>query len=316
MNLTISPLIFGTSQDKNISKPKIITAKNFHKQQEEYPSNEAIRNYGIASMEIQKKSPEKQAKQTLLGDEFFINMRGYKKDEAWAKEMTDLMYQISQGISYGVQFQYLLEDIENKIGEINDKMNTKKLPYGIRRKTGHSFDIKPCHRGDEYFNRYQEKCEKQGVFIESENEYIYSPKPNEEYKWANTCEITESNIIKQVRPMLEVINKSPYEYTISNLSLARNEFNKLRKIKNPSVDDVMRSCAIIQWLIAQETPYVRGSDSIANILTKSIMHANGIFISPLKDGISLDFEAFDTDLDDYIKKYPDFFKVRPYKITF
>lgn len=61
-------------------------------------------------------------------------------------------------------------------------------------------------------------------------------------------------------------------------------------------------------------PLYKRVRSIANILTKSIMHANGIYISPLKDGISLDFEAFDTDLDDYIKKYPDFFKVKPYKI--
>lgn len=106
----------------------------------------------------------------------------------------------------------------------------------------------------------------------------------------------------------------PCYYKISNLSLAEKEYNKLRQIKNPSVDEVLRSCAIIQWLITQETPYKRGADSIANILAKSIMHTNGIFISPLKDGISLDFEAFDTDLDDYIEKYPNFFKVRPYKI--
>ena len=44
------------------------------------------------------------------------------------------------------------------------------------------------------------------------------------------------------------------------------------------------------------------------------MHANNIYISPLKEGVSLDFEAFDTDLDDYIERYPDFFEVRPYKI--
>lgn len=121
-------------------------------------------------------------------------------------------------------------------------------------------------------------------------------------------------ISEKFKPLLKISEEMPTNYKTSNLNLVEKEYNKLREIENPSVDFVMRSCAIIQWLIAQETPYIRGSDSIANILTKSIMHANGIYISPLKDGISLDFEAFDTDLDDYIKKYPDFFKVKPYKI--
>ena len=53
---------------------------------------------------------------------------------------------------------------------------------------------------------------------------------------------------------------------------------------------------------------------ISNILIKGIYHANNVKISPLKKKCSLDFEAFDTDLDEYIKRFPLFFTQKPEKI--
>lgn len=314
MNLTINPLEFKNAfYGNNIKKD---TTPNNYYEGSKIDGSSAITSYATASINLKKGASEKPKKQTLSGDEFFINMAGYEKNEDWAKKMTDLMNSVSDCISSGSDFPFILEKIENGINSINSAPNSKNDTYGIRRTSYHVFAPKENSRGKEYIERYLEKCKTNGktTIDERGKQTTYTPKPNKEYKEANTCKVTAVCISEKFKPLLKISEEMPTNYKTSNLNLVEKEYNKLREIENPSVDFVMRSCAIIQWLIAQETPYIRGSDSIANILTKSIMHANGIYISPLKDGISLDFEAFDTDLDDYIKKYPDFFKVRPYKI--
>ena len=44
------------------------------------------------------------------------------------------------------------------------------------------------------------------------------------------------------------------------------------------------------------------------------MNCYNLRISPLKEGVSLDFEAFYSNLDDYIKNYPNFFEKYPKKL--
>ena len=323
MNLTISPIKFKAQKANITSSTSAINPVSFEQSSEKCYTKNCLKSYVLAGICIENNSAniknkvQQQRKQLLLGNEFFINMEGYKKDTAWASQMEILVYKISEAISLGKDFKSILSQIEMGVRRINTKrLNDDNNSYGEKRTSYHSFDIIQGTRGCEYLARYIKKSKTKNVqFIKSgKTARAYSAKPNEEYKEANVSRIEKIKLYGLKEPIIEIYQDSIKKGKISNLSLAEKEFNKLKGIKNPSVDDVMRSCAIIQWLIAQETPYVKGSDSIANVLTKAIMHANNIFISPVKDGISLDFEAFDTDLDDYIKKYPDFFKVRPYKI--
>ena len=315
MNLTIKPLRYKGVFCGNNTKTGTAANNNCYEENKN-DGSKAIKNYVTASINLNNNSSEKPQKQVLTGDEFFINMVDYKKNEDWAKKMIKLLQSVSDDVSSGLDFTIILEKIENAINSINSTPNFKSFTYGIRRTSCHVFTPKESSRGDEYVERYLNKCKTCGQTIINERgkQTEFTPNSNKEYKEANTSKITAVCISENSKPLLKISEDMPCYYKISNLSLAEKEYNKLRQIKNPSVDEVLRSCAIIQWLITQETPYKRGTDSIANILAKSIMHANGIFISPLKDGISLDFEAFDTDLDDYIEKYPNFFKVKPYKI--
>jgi len=94
----------------------------------------------------------------------------------------------------------------------------------------------------------------------------------------------------------------------SNLTIVKEIYNDLKSKKNPSEKEVTEAAAKIQWLIAQETPYQKGNDSVANILTRSLMHSYNLPVTPLKEGISLDFEAWGQNMDEYIKNYPDYFE--------
>ena len=336
MNLTIGTIKFCNSiNNKNVQsdlKVNDSTPKNAKESKlpnidytNQYHTKDSLKSYILAKTYSEKdfsdikKEVRQRGKQIFSGNEFFIRMTDYKKNEQWAKEMENLTYSVSFAISNGASFETILKYLENGIQFIHKttpKLNNYNSPFGEKRKMYHCLGLSIGKRGCEYINRYYEKSKTKNTEFEmlGRTFEMYCPKSNQEYKDANVAKI---GIISQFSPqnkLIGVCQDSVDKYTISNLFFVKKEFEKLSQIENPTTQDVMRSCAIIQWLIAQETPYKRGSDSVANVLTKAIMHAYNIHISPVKEGISLDFEAFDTDLDDYIKKYPDFFEEKPYKL--
>ena len=69
--------------------------------------------------------------------------------------------------------------------------------------------------------------------------------------------------------------------------------------------------AEIRWILAHSTPWLRGSDAISNVFMRAMYKAVGIKTYPLKKGISLDLEAYCTELDEYKKKFPAYFEKPP-----
>lgn len=237
------------------------------------------------------------SRQVLKPNVHYIKMAFYGERETWANSMSNLVYYTSMLMDKDTDFFTILSAIEKEINCINRNSNTG---YGKLRTTQeHFFNINPAGRGREYFSRYLKK---------SRNRLVYKPKSNEEYKNANTLSIIAANNSGELYDNLCLHYSKPGG---KNIELAKKEYEKFKNIKNPSIDDINRTVATIRWLIAQENPYKRGNDSIASVFTKAIYHNNYVEISPLKEGISLDFEAFDTDLDEYIEKYPTFFEKEP-----
>lgn len=223
---------------------------------------------------------------------FFVRMNTYQKDYDWAKKMAKVTKLVSLLISKGSSFETILSTTQKAVNSINSDSEY----YGVQGGAGHRFILEKNQRGSEYFDRYLEQIYKNGR--------IY-PRSNEEYKDANTCKIS---FLENDRL---IIDQNSISY--KNLDLVKQEFEKLRAIDNPTQEDVHRCCATINWLIIQEMPYKKGNDSIASILTKAIYNAYNMDTAPLKEGVGADFEAFDTDLDEYIEKYPTFFETNSYK---
>ena len=153
-----------------------------------------------------------------------------------------------------------------------------------------------------YFENYRSRFKNSQPYISKR------PSSNTEYSDANICDIS----INENGSILIKYGWNPRNKG-KNLELAKKEFEKLRSIKNPTDEEINRSIATIHWLIAQESPWERGSDSIANILTKAIYQAYNMQITPIKEGKSFDFEAFFCSLENYIKKYPDLFEIPPHR---
>ncbi len=252
--------------------------------------------YGINRSEIPKKRSN--GKQQLSDNVYFIRLKKYKKDLLWAKAMNMLTYKVSDMISGGAKFSELIDYVSENLPLINNNE-----AYGQRRKSAGTFILNQNGRGQEYFEKYQSK-----IFDLEYCDYLIT-KSNFEYRNANVCKIesVDSDSAILVSYGFNPVNK------ISNLSLAEKEYEKLKSINNPNEHQILKSTAIIHWLISQESPFERGNDSFAGIIAKSILHSYNMYISPLKEEKSIDFEAFYTDLNEFIKIYPELFEIKPYK---
>lgn len=228
-------------------------------------------------------------------DTFKISMKYYEDNYYALLKMNKLALDISNLIKADVDFDTILNTIEQGIKEVNYNM----WYFGEKRKTKSPFAIAEDRRGEEYYETYMKKIQNCRC----------KPKSNDKYKNANTCEITYGRYPSEHAE----IDYGWKKLCKSNLNYVKEEYNHLKSIDNPTLDDINRSCATIQWLILQECPYSRGNDSIANILTKAIYNSYGIKVSAPKVGQSFDFEGFYRDLDEYIKIYPDIFKIPPYE---
>ncbi len=241
---------------------------------------------------------------------YFVDMCGYGKNMQWAKQMAEIAKNTSKLIRNKARFNDVLTNLCTETRRIN-----KGNCFGIFRHSPYGFSImsiKPS-RGIEYFDKYADILNKYKTCC-------YSPKSNSDYPDAVTCTISKlgTDLDAEIVLIDYGIFRNPMGTPLygakSNLEFAKEEYDKLMQIKNPSLREINKSCATIHWLIAQETPWKRGSDSIARLLTTSIYAAYGIKVFPPKKGVSFDFEAFGSNLDDYIKKYPNLFTKRPYKI--
>lgn len=80
MNLTIKPLRYKGVFCGNNTKTGTAANNNCYEENKN-DGSEAIKNYVTASINLNNNSSEKPQKQVLTGDEFFINMVDYKKNE-------------------------------------------------------------------------------------------------------------------------------------------------------------------------------------------------------------------------------------------
>ena len=90
-------------------------------------------------------------------------------------------------------------------------------------------------------------------------------------------------------------------------NLKRNYISQPENVTTQTLNNVNDNIAEIRWLMAHATPWERGSDAISNTFMRAMYKSMGIQTTPIKKGISLDLEAFCTNLADYKKNFANMF---------
>lgn len=119
----------------------------------------------------------------------------------------------------------------------------------------------------------------------------------------------ENNKKQIVHASCDYVNKT-LDYV---MTLCKKLFPKYvqNNIKPEHMKEFNDTVAEIRWLLAHSTPFVRGSDAIANTLMRAMYKSAGIKSYPLKKGVSLDLEAYCTSLEKYKETFTNLFIKKP-----
>lgn len=148
-----------------------------------------------------------------------------------------------------------------------------------------------------------------------------------------------NNIYKSYRQRLNHTLDEPLKNPYDNISLTRSKYNVLahgkseyinnaldyvfelsekifpkfihQEVRAENIKEINETIAEIRWILAHSTPWTRGSDAISNVFIRAVYKAIGVKTYPLKKGVSLDLEAYCTQLPDYKNKFIHYFDRYP-----
>lgn len=248
-------------------------------------------------------------------NDFYVNIRGYGKNSEWAKIVKETADKAVDFIRSVCNFEETIKKITQGIiiaNQIPLDLN-KRLHSGILRITRNGWVSTSAWYGKDLITKYNNK-----------NKYkLY------EFRLDKIADEPLKNPFPEMsltRPQKLNFGKEKYllhsnhKSIESALKLANGLFTKFHnkyiknKAKKEDLEDINSIIAELRWIMAHSTPWERGSDAISNILVRSMYKAAGIKTYPLKKGISLDLEAFCTELDDYKKLFETYFEKLPHLV--
>ena len=235
--------------------------------------------------------------------DFYVNIKGYGKNEKWADVIIKTADMGASLIRRGTSAENVLKIITCGVIKANklDFSITKMENTGILRvnradwksQLTDAFTCFTHNRYESYADRLIATREKP---LLAPNPKLAMTRPNEKYP-----ELEHGNPL--------YINKS-LDYVIKLYNKLFPKFTE-KEIKSKDLRTVNSTIAEIRWVLAHATPWMRGSDAISNVFIRAIYKALGIKTFPLAKGISLDLEAYCTDLKDYKKNFITYFQKAP-----
>lgn len=247
-------------------------------------------------------------------DDFYVRIKGYGHHSRWAQKVIDTADRAVKFIRDNSGFEEVLKNITAGITEANQLPLdiAKRMHTGILRTARAGWRHGSDWAGSMLITRYSNTTKSKYKTYSSRLDHIVQFPLKNPY--------TDIQLSRPVRaPDSEkYISHADHRY-INNAfkrvkTIYDNLFNKYIKneVKPDNLNEINSSVAEIRWILAHATPWERGSDAISNTFIRSIYKSIGIKASPLKKGISLDLEAYCTNLEDYKKNFSEYFVKVPY----
>ena len=238
--------------------------------------------------------------------DFFVRIRGYGQNRQWADEVikvTDTAVNlIRKDTSAENVLKYITAGIRNANRLTLDIL--KKIYSGVLRterdgwRSQHLCDLTTPYSNNRY-NSYEKRLD-----------YIA------EHPLANNCRMDFSRphiYDKGEKVILHASSLYINKVLDRIFKLTGEIFPKYihKDVQPENMEQINSSAAEIRWLLAHATPWMRGSDAIANAFIRAMYKSIGIKLYPLKKGVSLDLEAYCTELEDYKKNFSTYFTKPP-----
>lgn len=239
--------------------------------------------------------------------DFFVRIRGYGQDRNWANEVIKTADSAVDLIRKDTSAENVLKIISCGIANANAKLLdiNKKFFTGILRTARNSWrSVNGCDLTTPYTNnKYRSYSQRLDYVAEHplENNYdmdFSRPHIYEDDHKKVILHASSDNLNNTLNKIFKLTEEIFPKYIHEN-------------VKNEDLEKVNSTIAEIRWLLAHSTPWMRGSDAISNVFMRVMYKAIGIKSYPLKKGISLDLEAYCTELKEYKAKFSEYFEKPP-----
>jgi len=245
-------------------------------------------------------------------DDFYVRIKGYGKNYHWVEKIKETADDAVDFIRENMDFESILRYITNGVFQANQFPADveKRLHTGILRTERKNWRYGSDWKSGSIITHYDGAGSKYETYKNRFDYTVSHPLKNPYYKFMLTRPVRN-------RDYGRFLEHSEPHYINSSLDMVGSLYRMLheRYIKKEATEadlnDINAIIAEIRWILAHATPWERGSDAISNTFIRSVYKAMGIKTTPLKKGISLDLEAYCTNLEDYKKNFSDYFVKKP-----
>lgn len=234
--------------------------------------------------------------------DFYVDIKGYGKNPLWAKKIIKTADTAVEMLRKDTKAEDVIRYIADGVRKANqfcfnkDKRSwTGILRFPRKDWKSDDLELSTPYGGGRYIS-YKQRLD--NIFIhplESINDKLGMTRPNGESVLRHGC---RGQVNSSLDYVLELCTKIFPKYVHS-------------EIATKDMAEINNVMAELRWILAHSTPWVRGSDAISNVLTRVMYKAIGIKTYPLKPGVSLDMEAYCTNLEKYKENFPEYFTKIP-----
>lgn len=246
-------------------------------------------------------------------EDFYVRLKKYGHHSGWAKKIIETADKTVNYIREICNFEETLKKITNGVRDANQLLTDtdKKEHTGILRKKRKGW-IYGSDWGPNLITRYsKDKNGRYGAYADRLDYTVRHPltnpfqkfglsRPRHDVDFGKYIDHGDGKYINNTFERVNIIYDKLYQKCILN------------EAKEENLKEINDLIAEMRWILAHATPWERGSDAISNTFIRSIYKAAGIKTHPLRRGISLDLEAFCTNLEEYKKNFSDYFVKKPH----
>lgn len=237
-------------------------------------------------------------------EDFFVKIEGYGKDLDWADSVIKTTDNAVKEIREESKAESVLKLISDGVKKANANILLadlrKIMTSGILRTNRKGWECRPepCYTLYEHgrYKSYAERLNMVCMYPLTETpEGLSISRPKD------FCEI-EHGDWRQINNSLKYVFKSFQKIFPKYLQ---------KDAQSENLSEINSTIAEIRWVLAHATPWLRGSDAISNAFMRAMYKALSIKSYPLKEGVSLDLEAYCTELEEYKKRFSEYFEKPP-----
>lgn len=247
--------------------------------------------------------------------DFYVNIEGYGRHYGWAKKIIEAADDTVDLIRADGDFETILLNVTQGVREANylPLDLEKNLHTGILRINRAGWRHSSSWMDNNFVvTKYSKHSQNQYSTYADRLDYIAEHPLDNPYR---DVHLTRPRYDKCYYGRI-LLHPSGY-YIDSAFKRLDSIYGRLHKryisneAKSENLSDINSSIAEMRWILAHATPFERGSDAISNTFIRSVYKAMGIKTYPLRKGVSLDMEAYCTNLKEYKANFPEYFVKKP-----